>query len=104
MPAGPVKHIYISRAAVACRKTIQKSKGRSLMKKALTDLVFAFALVFCLWLQPAVTLTDTGGSCGDSESWTLDGNGLPTISGEGPMAVLPGNIDIADTAFEDCGE
>ena len=67
------------------------------MKRALS---FIIALALMMSLMPtglfAITAnaeTSTSGTCGSTLSWSLDGDGLLTISGTGEMTDYPAHID-----------
>ena len=44
------------------------------------------ALCALLLALPFAALCETGGSCGEGIAWTMNEDGLLTITGEGPMA------------------
>ena len=95
------------------------------MKKRILSLILALALAFSLLVFPAsaAEIVDSGtcGADGDNVTWTLDSDGVLTISGEGEMKyysvgapwnesgtqiviaeIEPGVTTIGGHAFSDC--
>lgn len=64
----------------------QKTKGRNTMKKRIISLLMAIVLAVSL-LPVSVLATEnaSSGTCGSSLNWTLDSEGVLTISGTGEM-------------------
>ena len=64
------------------------------MKKRILSLLLALALLLTAlpqYLTPARAAVISSGSCGKNLTWTLDANGLLTISGTGEMADYENN-------------
>ena len=55
------------------------------MKKRLLSIFLAACLIFTLLPVSAFADTTASGTCGDNLTWTLDSEGILTISGTGDM-------------------
>lgn len=91
------------------------------MKKRILGLTLVVTiLIGCI---PIIASAETSGECGDNVTWTLDDNGVLTISGEGPISnysysnspfynnsniksviIEDGVTSIGDNAFRRCDE
>lgn len=67
-------------------------------KKLLSVVLAALMLLMC---APLAFAADTSGVCGENLTWTLDENGVLTISGTGEMADFSGDPSYSGRPWED---